>query len=127
MALVILSIVAAGLILPFAAGATVQQEGNKRTLASKLACDLMEKIVNTNFDDIVSEYNGYSESQGQVEDASGQVFTDVIYSKFSRQAACQYVYVPQQAAFGTQTFISVTVSVYNNGSKLAELTQIKSR
>jgi prepilin-type N-terminal cleavage/methylation domain-containing protein len=53
MALVILTIAAAGLILPFASSATVQQQGYSQTLATKLASDLIEQIINTDFSQIV--------------------------------------------------------------------------
>ena len=54
--LVILSIVTAGLIIPFASSAAVQQQGCNQTIAAKLASDLVEQIINTNFSQIVSTY-----------------------------------------------------------------------
>ncbi|MDD5135632.1 MAG: type II secretion system protein [Phycisphaerae bacterium] len=50
MALVILSIAAAGLLLPFASSAEVQRQGCNETLAAKLASDLTEQIIATDFD-----------------------------------------------------------------------------
>ena len=41
MAVVVLGIAAAGILLPFTSGAAVQAEGVHRTLAAKLAADLM--------------------------------------------------------------------------------------
>jgi len=50
MAVVVLGIAAASLLLPFVSGAAVRAEGINRTLAARLASDLMEEIVNTPFD-----------------------------------------------------------------------------
>ena len=45
MATVVLGIAAAGVLLPFVSGAAVQAEGAHRTLAAKLASDLMEEFI----------------------------------------------------------------------------------
>lgn len=127
-ALVILAIIAAGLIIPFASSATVQEQGCNQTIATKLASDLMEQILNTNFDQVVSSYGGYSESKGQVKNANGVVFSDPIYADFSRTADCNYIYVPQQDnSFGTKNFVKITVRVYQDDLKLAEVTRLKSK
>ncbi len=76
-ATVVLGIAAAGVLLPFMNGAVVRAEGTRRTLAAKIAGDLMEEIVNTPFEQIIAGYDGYAEPQGQVKDASGIVFTDL--------------------------------------------------
>ena len=93
MAVVVLGIAAAGVLLPFSGGARVRAEGVRRTLGVKLASDLTERIVNTPFDQIMATYDGYSESQGQVRDADGVVFTDANYANYSRDAGCRQVYV----------------------------------
>jgi len=49
-ATVVLGIAAAGVLLPYTVGAAVRAEGTRRTLAAKLAGDLMEEIVSTPFD-----------------------------------------------------------------------------
>jgi prepilin-type N-terminal cleavage/methylation domain-containing protein len=127
MALVILSIAAAGLILPFASSMTVQQQGCSQTLAAKLASDLIEQIINTDFSQIVTTYNGYNETKGQIKNAAGVVFSDPMYADLSRQAVCEYIYMPQQASVGTPNFIRITVRVYQNGVKLAEVVRLKSK
>ena len=76
MATVVLSIAAAGVLLPFTGGAAVRAEGRRSTLASKLAADLVEQIIRTDFEQIVTAYDGYAEAQGHVKDAGGVVFTD---------------------------------------------------
>ena len=126
-ATVILGIAAAGVILPFASGARVRAEGMHRTLAVKLAADLMDVIVNTPFDQIVATYNGYAESQGQVKDATGTVFTDSNYANFSRDVSCAYVYVTQESGSGQLKFILTTVRVYYSGTEIATVNRVISK
>jgi prepilin-type N-terminal cleavage/methylation domain-containing protein len=127
MAVVVLGIAAASLLIPFISGATVRAEGVNRTLAARLASDLMEQIVNTPFDQIVDSYNGYSEPQGQVKDAAGVVFTDPNYARFSREVICQYVYVPQASGTESPEYIRVTVQVKYNDRQLATIYRLVSK
>ena len=123
MATVVLGIAAAGVLLPFTSGATLRAEGMRRTLAAKLAGDLMEKIVSTPFEDVADTYDGYSEAQGQVKDVYGVVFTGSNYAKFSRDVSCAYVYVPQES--GTvPKFIRVTVRVYYSGREVVSINRL---
>ena len=122
-AVVVLGIAAAGVLLPFTSGARVRAEGMHRTLAAKLANDLMERIVRTPFEDIVSSYDGHAELQGQVKDASGTIFTDSNYANFSRDASCEY-YVPQESGAGEAKFICVTVRVYYSGKQIAIINRL---
>ena len=125
MARVVLGVAAAGVLLPFTSGATVRAEGLRRTLAAKLAGDLMEQIVNTPFEQIAANYN-YAEPAGEVKDASGAVFTDSNYVKFSRDVSCVYVTVPQQPPLeeGRCNFIRVTVRVYYDGGEIAVINRL---
>ena len=50
LAMVVLSMAAAGVLLPFADGASVQAEGLHRSLAASLANELLERIISTPFD-----------------------------------------------------------------------------
>ena len=93
MAMVILSIAAAGVILPFSGAASVQREASRKTLAAKLASDLLEQVSSTDFDDVILTYDGYTENAGQMENAYGEVLSDTIYSGFSRSVTCSDVYV----------------------------------
>jgi hypothetical protein len=127
MATVVLGIAAAGVLLPFMSGASVRAEGEHRTLAAKLASDLMEEIIKTPFGQIVTNYNGYTESQGQVKDASGVVFTDSNYTNFSRDATCEYIYVPQESGTGEAKFIRATVRVYYKGRETAIINRLISK
>jgi len=114
----ILAAAAAGVILPFASAATVQADGIRRTIAAKLAADLMEDIRATTFTNIVATWNGYSEAQGQVKDVNGTVFADDIYAKFSRTAAAQQLSGGPFTAIAT---IRVTVNVYYDGILMAHV------
>lgn len=127
MAVVILGIAAGGVLLPFTTGAAVQAEGVRRTLAAKLAADLMEQIINTPFENIVSSYDGYSEPQGQVKDAGGLSFTGSGYLNFSRDSTCIYVYVPQESGTATPKFILATVRLYYKGQKTAQVQRLITR
>ena len=119
LATVILSIAAAGVLLPFTGGARIRVEGIHRTLAAKLSADLMEQIVNTPFTQIVASYDGYVEPQGQVKDAEGTVFADTRYANFSREVNCEYVYMPQENGTTDPRFVCATVRVYYLGTQIA--------
>lgn len=126
MALVLLGLAASGVLLPFSGGAEVQAEGQRVTLAAKLANDLMERIVVTPTDQIVSTYN-YTEARGQVTDAGGSVFTDPMYANFSRQVSSANVRVPQENAGLPSNFIRVSVSVGYQGREIATLYRLISK
>ena len=125
MAVMVLGIAAASVLLPFMSGASVRAEGINRTLAARLASDLIEEIVNTPFDQIVDSYN-YSEPQGQIKDADGFVFTDSNYTRFSREVSCQYVYVPQESGAESPKYIRVTVQMYYDGKQIATINRLVS-
>jgi prepilin-type N-terminal cleavage/methylation domain-containing protein len=125
-ATVVLGIAAAGVLLPFTSGAAVRAEGTHRTLAAKLADDLMEEIVQTPFEQIITGYDGYTEPQGQVKDASGIVFTDLNYAGFSRDVVCEYVYMPQESGNTGPKFVRVVVRVYYRGGEIATISRLVS-
>ena len=126
MATVVLSIAAAGVLLPFTCGAAERAEGNRRTLAAKLAGDLMEKIVTTPFEQIVPSFN-YTESQGQVKNAAGVVFTDSNYANFSRAVNCGQVRMAQETELTEAVFILASVMVYYNGGEIAVINRLISK
>jgi prepilin-type N-terminal cleavage/methylation domain-containing protein len=119
MALVILSIAAIGIVQPFSAGAAVQLEGWHRSLTAKLSSDLLEQIVNTEYDQITAEWTDYSEAKGQVKDSLGNVFTDPSYADYSRDVTLQ-----QTAALSNIEHQWVTVRVYRNGIQMAQLSSL---
>ena len=125
-AVVILGMATTAVIVPFSTGAAVQAEGRHRTLAVKLAGDLMEEIVDTPFAQIVSTYNGYAEAQGQVRNTADVVFTDSNYAMFSRNASCANVYVPQESGVVASQFIRATVRVYYGGQEIVSVSRLVS-
>jgi len=125
MATVVLSIAAAGVLLPFTSGAAIRVEGARRTLAAKLASDLVEQIIRNPFERIL-DYNGYVEAQGAVEDVGGTVFADSNYAKLSRQATCDEVHMPQESGLADPQFILITVKVYYSGREIATVSQLVS-
>jgi prepilin-type N-terminal cleavage/methylation domain-containing protein len=155
-AVMVLGLAAASVLLPFMSGAAVRSEGVNRTLAARLASDLMEQILllpfhdpdgeasdynlgpesgetmPTGFDNL-DDYDGYSEIQGQVKDAAGEVFTEVCtdprYANFSRSVTCEYVYVPPQPAETDPAkceFIRITVQVDYSGVPMATIVRLVS-
>ncbi len=118
MAMVLLAIAAAGILLPFANAASVQAEGAKQTMAATLASELMEKILTTTYADIITTYNGYSESETSLLDAAGVAHSGSAYSGFSRTVTCQ------SAMVGSVNLVVVTVTVYYDGSKVTSVTTL---
>ena len=111
-------------------------EGLHRTKAAILAGDVLEQIVSKPFNTVagsfndILDYNGYTEAQGQVKDAAGNVLsvTDPAYAKFGRSVTCENVYMPQQIGNSlTTVFIRVTVRVSYGGSELVSLTRLVSQ
>jgi len=127
LAMVILSMAAAGVLLPFVSGASVQAEGLHKTLAAGLANDLLERVIRTPFEQIAATWDGYKELQGQVKDASGATFTDPIYANFSRDVSCYYVYVPQQGGLVAPNFVLATVRVWYRGQQTATIDRLISK
>lgn len=121
LATALLGMAAAGVLLPFVGGATVQAEGVRRTLGTRLANDLIERIVSTPFDDIVDVYGTHVELQGQVQDAGGTPYADAMYADYSREATCEYVYVPPQGNDAQPGFILATVRVAHRGRNVATI------
>ena len=114
-AMTILAIAAMGVILPFSSGAAVRAEGAHRAIAGKLASDLVEKIGATTYANIVSTWNGYSETMGQVTNSAGVVYSDPLYSKFSRSATASVT------TLGATSVTWVTVTVNYNGNKILHI------
>lgn len=151
-AVVVLSIAAAGVLLPFSSGAVVRAEGLRRTLGARLASDLIEQIISRPFHDPdgseydynpgseagettseqfdnIDDFHDYLEPQGQLKGADGTLFTDPAYTNFSRYATCEYVTVPQQPLQSEPekcNFVLVTVQVYYSGKLIANVQRLVS-
>lgn len=123
LAMVLLGIAAAGVLLPYASGASVQAEGVHRTLGAVLANDLIEQVTASSFDLIVATYN-YAETQGQLKDSSGTTLTDSMYANFSREVTSQYVRVPQQSDAVATTFVLATVNVFYQGRRVVTINRL---
>jgi prepilin-type N-terminal cleavage/methylation domain-containing protein len=148
MAVAVLGIAAASVLLPFISGATLRAEGVNRTLAARLASDLMEQILRLPFHDPndensyslgpesgdfdnIDDYDGYEELQGQVKDVDGELFSadDSRYANFSRSVTCEYAYVPPQPPESEPAkceFILVTVQVQFSGKPMATIVRLVS-
>jgi len=118
MAMVVLGIAAAGVLLPFAGGAKVRAEGMRGTLAANLASDLMEEIVNTDYNQIIDKYGTYPDTMAE--------FTDPMYANFSRGANCVEVDVPVSSDEFSEDveFIRVTVWVKYNGCEIVVINRL---
>jgi type II secretory pathway pseudopilin PulG len=112
LATVVLAIAAAGVLLPFTSGAKVRTEGIRRTLAANLASDLMEEIVNTDYNQIIDMYGSYTDTMAE--------FTDPMYANFSRGASCAW---DEAQDF----FILVTVWVKYNGREIVSINRLIAR
>ncbi|MBW8016366.1 MAG: prepilin-type N-terminal cleavage/methylation domain-containing protein [Planctomycetes bacterium] len=124
MALVILAVSAGAVVLPYSSGAAVLAEGSRRTLAAKLAGDLLDEISVTDYSDIMDEYGGYSEAQGEICEArSWDTFDNEIYSKFSRTIVCQYHNIGSGRNI-TRMGIKATVTVSYDGRELVKISTL---
>ena len=122
-AMVLLAIAAAGILLPFANAASVQEEGARQTLAANLASELMEIIVSKNYDAIINTYNGFVELEGEMKDSEGAkrddlTGADIGYAGFSRDSTCQTVTV------AGVDLIAVTVKVYYDTREMTRITTL---
>ncbi len=117
-AMVILAIAAAGVLLPFANAASVLEEGGRQTLAANLASELMEKVLTTDPNSMVSSFDGYAEAKGALLDTKGVVLTDSVYTGFSRFVACQ------DATVKSVPLVMVTVSVAYQGNEMTCVTTL---
>ena len=124
LAVVVLGIAASAVLLPFSTGAVVRAQGERMTLGAKLACDMMERIVARDYNEIVSTYDGYIEPAGSVTDADWAVFSGGLYSNYSRQVGCDYVYLPQEKGDLDSRMIKVRVMVYYNGQQMADIERL---
>lgn len=121
MAMVVLAVAATGVLLPFSSAASVHIEGSRRTLAAKLAADLLEEISASSFTDIMNTWDGFSESQGNVTKIlSNETFAGEVYKYYSRRVDCL------RATTGDDTDTTllgawVTVTVSFDGIEMAKL------
>jgi prepilin-type N-terminal cleavage/methylation domain-containing protein len=131
LATVILGMAASGVLLPFSSGASIQEEGILKTNAAQLGSDLMEDIVNTPFDEIISTYASYDEAIGNImivnpggDRGKANNADHPRLVEFGRTASCEYVFMPQQSNWGASAFIMATVTVYYDGVEMVEISRL---
>jgi hypothetical protein len=121
----VLSVAAAGLLVPYTTGVKVRAEGIARTMAMTLASDLMEKVIKMTYNQIAPMYNNYTENAGQVKDATGAVYTDTAYARFSRSCTCDdHIRVAQEGTAGGYKYTLVTVKVFYDGREMVTLKRL---
>jgi prepilin-type N-terminal cleavage/methylation domain-containing protein len=127
LAMVILGVASVIVILPFSTGAVLQAEGINQTIAANLASELMEKVTNTSFEQILTTFDGYSEPEGGLKDFQGQIYNSSNFKYFSRDVSCNYVYVPQESGDKEVKYILITVRVYYQNGQIAEIHKLISK
>jgi prepilin-type N-terminal cleavage/methylation domain-containing protein len=133
-AMVILTIAAGGVLIPFSSAASIHVEGSRRTTASRLSSDLLEEITislnnepASTYDGAVATWDAFSEAEGQVMKIRGESgYTGDVYKYFSRKATCQ------EASLGSGHNITVlgawvTVTVSFDGREMSTLKTLVSK
>ncbi|MEN6309046.1 MAG: type II secretion system protein [Anaerohalosphaeraceae bacterium] len=117
MAMVILAVAASGIMVSFAAAASVQTEAHRRIIASRLAADKIEYLASKDFTVLESVYVGktITESAGTLTDSTGTLIAGNAYTDLSRTVSCEY------AAVAGVNLIWVTVDVAYKGTPMAHL------
>ena len=143
----ILAIAASALLLPFTVEAANNVLLTDHAAAVGLAEALMEEVLAKPFDDAggpggpgpepgetgraqfdnMDDYDGYSESAGQLRDASGALIADASLSMFARAASVTYVRLPGQDAGQLATFVRIIVQVSEGGRALHRVTRLAGR
>jgi prepilin-type N-terminal cleavage/methylation domain-containing protein len=116
MAVVILAVAASGISMAFAAAAATQTEANRQVLASRLAADLIEKIVATGYGDI-----NQTKYLAGIYSAEGIGCTGAIYEKFSCTLAYGNVSI---AGSPPVNLIQVTVVAKYNDQEITRMTTL---
>ena len=117
-AMTILAVATAGVILPFAGGSAIRSDIAKRTVAARLAADLLEEITNSDFEDIIINYDGFFQGPGGITDASGAVVTNPESANFYRVSSCQ------PAVVAGENLVWATVYIYENGTEVLKLSTL---
>ena len=141
----ILAMAILALTLPFTAAAQNQRADGQITFAAALAQELVDEILTKpfydpqgggltpgpepgesgrNLFDNIDDYHGYSESDGNVTNAAGEVCTDALATGLSRSATAEYVRVAGQSDTDPPTFISVTVTVNYHSDPVVSLSRL---
>ena len=127
-AIMVLAVATGGILLPFSSAASCHVEGSRRTIAAKLAADLLEEITvslenasDADYEDTINAWDSFSESEGNVTKAwRNGTYSGEVYKYFSRQADCL------EASLGSGRNVTVlgawvTVTVRYEGREMATL------
>lgn len=139
LASVILTLVVGAILMPFTAGAQNAVQNAREVLAANLAQELMEEILSKSFNDPdgtnagetnrmkwddMRDYNNFSESQGNIKNLNGEIFTDPLASNMSRTAKVESVYVAGQDTSNPPTFLRITVEVRYKGQVIKRISRL---
>ena len=139
LASVILTLVVGAILMPFTAGAQNAVQNAREVLAANLAQELMEEILSKSFNDPdgtnagetnrmkwddMRDYNNFSESQGNIKNLNGEIFTDPLASNMSRTAKVENVYVAGQDTSNPPTFLRITVEVRYKGQVIKRISRL---
>jgi len=144
LAATVLAMVICAVTVPFTTGVLNEQVNARRTLAVNLAEEMMEEILAKPYEDPqgasqvgpepgenrrsrfdnIDDYNGYTESAGEITDVSGEVVTDPAARNLSRHVTAGYVYVAGQDTDEDASFIRVVVQVRYKDQPIATLTRL---
>jgi len=134
LAMFVLTVAAGGVLMPYSSAASVHVEGSRRTMASKLAANLIEEITasleyasDINYEGTMNYWDGFYEEEGQVTKIWGAgTYSGDVYRYFSRRVTCR------EASIGSGRNITVlgawvTVTVSYDGREMATLKTLVSR
>ena len=127
LASVILVVASSAILVSFTAGATSNAFAQQSSLSVNLASNLLEEILSTDYDDIVTNYNGYSEATGEMKAVNGSFIDSPQYEGFSRRVVCNEIYLEGQSGLSIAPAILIQVTVEYNGNLLKTLSGIRCR
>jgi Tfp pilus assembly protein PilV len=143
----ILAIVSASATLPFAAGLQQTLESSRLEQAVALGQAMMEEILARPFSDPngasaagpesgessrdkfdnIDDYHGYAESDHIARNYLNAAINDPAVKELWRSVSVQYVTMPNQPTADVNTFVRITVTVFNDTAALVRLDRIASR
>ena len=141
----ILTVAAPTVLIPFATGVQNDAEDARQALATTLAAEMMDEALSKPFSDPegpstlgpefgestridfdnIDDYDGFTESPGQIADAFGDVMTDPGASELSRAVDVEYVYVSGQDIAQSPNFVRITVDVCDGDRTVASLVRLR--
>jgi len=127
-ALVVLTVAAGGVLMPYSSGASLHVEGSRRTMASKLAADLVEEITasleqvdDSDYKTALNFWDGFTEDEGEVTKVWGYgSYSGEVYEYFSRSAVCKEAVIGSDRNL-TSLGVWVTVTVCYDSREMSTL------